>query len=294
MRAGEANGSVPGVPVDLRGRVDRVAARTPSLAYLLRVFDRYSHTHGNVNANSITLTAFLALFAITLLAVAAVGFLDATDVNIAKEITNALGLSGEGADVVTKAVTTARESARFASIVGLIGVLTVGTSFAGSIGTAYNVQWGVQGRGLADRARALVWLAGIGVLFVIGAIATSWWNELPAPLTPLLVLVTIGINALAWIFTAWWLPNRRTTLRVMLPAVLVGAVALEVLKLVAGIWVPHLITNASELWGAIGVVFALIAWILVFGRVIVYVTVIEALEAERLEAKAPLAANLLP
>jgi len=282
------------VALDLRGRVDRVAERVPPLAYALRVIDRYNAIHGNVNANSITLTAFLALFALTLLAVAAIGFLDATNVNVAKEITESLGLTGDAAKVVTQAVNTARTSARFASVVGFIGVVTVGTSFTNAIATSYNVCWEVKGRGLIDRARGLVWLAGIGVLFAAGVVLTSLWTDLPSLLAPLLVVVTVMINTVAWLFTSWWLPNRRITFRAMLPAALVGAVALEVLKVVAGIWVPRLITNSSELWGTIGAVFALIAWILVFGRVIVYVSVIEVLEAERLGHKSPPGTNLLP
>ena len=280
--------------LDLRGRVDRVAERVPPLAYALRVIDRYNDIHGNVNANSITLTAFLALFAVTLLAVALIGFLDTTNVDVAKEITNALGLSGDAAKVITNAVNTARKSARFASVVGFIGVVTVGTSFTNAVATAYNVCWEVKGRGLIDRARGLVWLAGIGVCFIAGVVLTDWWTSLPGWLAPLLAVVTVAINAVAWAFTSWWLPHRRVTFRAMLPAVLVGAVALEVLKVAAGIWVPRLISKSSELWGAIGVVFAIIAWILVFGRVVVYVAVIEVLEAERLGHKPPPGTNLLP
>jgi membrane protein len=281
------------VALDLRGRVDRVAERVPPLAYALRVIDRYNDVHGNVVANSITLTAFLALFALTLLAVAAVGFLDRTSIDVAKEITDALGLSGDAAKVVTQAVETARDSARFATIVGFIGVVTIGTSFTNAIGTAYNVGWGVKGRGLIDRARGLVWLVGIGMLFAATIVVTDVWTNLPEFLSPAVVLVSVAINAIGWIFTSWWLPNRRVTFRTMLPAALVGAVAFEVLKFVGGVWVPRLIANSSELWGAIGAVFALIAWILVFGRVIAYVAIIEVLEAERIGVKPPHAANLL-
>ena len=277
--------------LDLRGRVDRVAERVPPLSYALRVIDRYNDIHGNVVANSITLTAFLALFALTLLAVAAVGFLDRTNVDVAKEITNALGLTGDAAKVVTQAVGTARKSARFATVIGFIGVVTIGTSFTNAIATAYNVAWGVKGRGLIDRARGLVWLAVIGVCFAANIVVTDW--DHPAWLGPFLVVVTVAINAVAWAFTSWWLPNRRTTWRARLPAILVGAVTLEILKYIAAVWVPRLIANSSELWGTIGAVFALIAWILVFGRVIAYVAVIEVLEAERLGVK-PLNANLLP
>jgi membrane protein len=282
------------VALDLRGRVDRVAERVPPLAYALRVIDRYNDVHGNVVANSITLTAFLALFALTLLAVAAVGFLDRTSVDVAEEITDALGLSGDAAKVVTSAVETARDSARFATIVGFIGVVTIGTSFTNAIGTAYNVAWAVKGRGLIDRARGLVWLLGIGVLFAASIVVTDLWSDLPDFLSPAVVLVTVAINAVGWVFTSWWLPNRRITFRAMLPAALVGAVSLEVLKFVGGVWVPRLIANSSELWGTIGAVFALIAWILIFGRVIAYVAIIEVLEAERVGVKAPHTGNLLP
>ena len=280
--------------LDLRGRVDRVAERVPPLAYALRVNDRYNAVHGNVVANSITLTAFLALFALTLLAVAAVGFLDRTSVDVAKEITDALGLRGDAAKVVTQAVETARDSARFATIVGFIGVVTIGTSFTNAIGTAYNVGWGVKGRGLIDRARGLVWLVGIGVLFAASIVVTDFWTDLPDFLSPVVVLITVPINAIGWLFTSWWLPNRRVTFRAMLPAALVGAVALEVLKFVGAVWVPRLIANSSELWGTIGAVFALIAWILIFGRVIAYVAIIEVLEAERVGVKSPAGTNLLP
>jgi membrane protein len=279
------------VALDLRGRVDRVAERVPPLAYALRVIDRYNDIHGNVISNSITLTAFLALFALTLLAVAVIGFLDQTNVDVAKEITKALGLSGDAAKVVTHAVNTARNSARFATLVGFIGVVTIGTSFTNAIATAYNVAWGVKGRGLVDRARGLVWLVAVGVCFAANIVVTDW--DRPSWLAPALIVVTVAINAVAWAFTSWWLPNRRITLRAMLPAVAVGAVTLELLKYVAAVWVPRLIANSSELWGTIGAVFALIAWILVFGRVIAYVAVIEVLEAERLGVK-PRGANLLP
>lgn len=271
--------------IDLRGRIDRLADRVPPLRYFLDIQDRYSHLHGNVSANSITLTAFLALFAITLLAVAVVGYLDRTNIDVARAITDWLGLSGDAARVVTDAVNTASNSARFATFVGFLGVITIGTSFAGSVATAYNIAWGVRNRGLVERLRGLVWLAGFGVLGAASVMATTLWTRLSPELSALVMLVTLFANGALWLFTSWWLPNRTISFRAMLPAAVAGAVMLEALKIIGGIWVPRLVANASELWGTIGAVFALIAWILFFGRVVVYVTVIEVLEAERLGQK---------
>lgn len=267
--------------IDVRGRIDRIAERVPPLRYALSIQDRYEQLHGNVSANSITLTAFLALFAVTLLGVAVVGYLDRTDINVARTITDWLGLSGDAARVVTDAVNTASNSARFATVIGFVGVVTIGTSFAGAIATSYNIAWGVEGRGLVERLRALVWLLGFGLLTAFAVMATTLWTRLPTRLAPLVVIVTLVANAVLWLFTSWWLPNRRTSFRTMLPAAAAGAAMLEALKIIGGIWVPRLVSRSSELWGTIGAVFALIAWILFFGRVVVYVTVIEILEAER-------------
>ncbi len=284
---------MPSVALDVRGRIDRIADRFPPLKYALDIQDRYGQLHGNVSANSITLTAFLALFAITLLAVAVIGYIDRANVDVAKAITQWLGLSGDAARVVTDAVSTARTSTRFATVVGFIGVLTIGTSFGGSIATSYNIAWGVRNRGLIERLRSLVWLAVFGVLTVASIWATTLWTRWSTELSFLVVAITMTTNGLLWLFTSWWLPNRKVSFRAMLPAAAAGAVMLEALKVIGGIWVPRLVSNASELWGAIGAVFALIAWILFFGRVVVYVTVIEVLEAERIGEKQP-RAEMLP
>jgi uncharacterized BrkB/YihY/UPF0761 family membrane protein len=45
--------------------------------------------------------------------------------------------------------------------------------------------------------------------------------------------------------------------------------------------VPHLVARSSEIYGTIGVVFALLAWLLVFGRVVVSTAIIEARSWER-------------
>jgi len=40
--------------------------------------------------------------------------------------------------------------------------------------------------------------------------------------------------------------------------------------------VPHWVAGNSALYGTIGVVFALLLWLLVFGRIVVYLAVLEA------------------
>jgi membrane protein len=94
---------------------------------------------------------------------------------------------------------------------------------------------------------------------------------------PVVLAASLAVNTVLWLWTSWILPNRRAPLRPLLPAALFGAVALEILKLVGVYVVPRLVSKSSALYGTIGVVFALIAWLWFFGRVVVFVTIIETL-----------------
>ena len=265
------------MPLDLRRRVDVLAARNRPFGYVMRIVRRWSTANGTTAANSIALYGFLGLFAVTLLAVALIGILDAQHRSMTQEITDYLGLSGGAAKVVERAVDTARRSRRFATIVGVAGIVVIGTSFANAIATAYNLAWGVRNRPLlAQRVRDFVWILGFSALMGVGLGLTVWWTRMGEVVAPFALLIALGTNAAIWVLTAWWLPNRTTSWRVMLPGIVVGAVGLEAMKIVGGVVVPRLIEHASQLWGTIGIVFGLLTWMLVFSRIVVVVTLVEA------------------
>jgi membrane protein len=237
---------------------------------------RYSQIGGQALAGGIALYGFLALFALLVLAVAALGFVSVNDKGLARNITHDLGFQGDAARIVRNAIDAARRSRHLTTVVGVVGVLWVGTSFAMAIGAAYDAAWRVPGRGVRSRVRGLLWLVGAGVLLAASGWATALWDLLPGVFAPLVIVITLAGNAAVWLWTSRVLPSRTTTQSVMLVPAVVGAVALEVLKVVGAYVVPHYVTTSSELYGALGVVFAILLWLLVFGRVAVYVAVIEA------------------
>ena len=60
-----------------------------------------------------------------------------------------------------------------------------------------------------------------------------------------------------------------------MPGALVGAAFTEVLRAVGAYIVPWMVRSSSGLYGSIGVIFALISWLLVFGRLVVFVAMLE-------------------
>ncbi len=241
---------------------------------------RYNAISGPTLAGGVTLYGFLALFALLVLAVAALGFLSADNSDLAADIVGDLGLTGQAAKIITDSVNAAQKSRSLATVVGVVGILWLGTSFALVVANAFDAAWRVPGRGFRDRLWGIAWLAGAAVLLAAAGFATACWDLLPTAFAPLVVVISLSMNALLWMWTSWLLPNRDVAWRLLVVPALLAAVALEVLKVVGAYVVPHYVATSSELYGAIGIVFAILLWLLVLGRVVVYLAVIEAWRAE--------------
>jgi membrane protein len=267
--------------LDLMGRLERLGERWRWLGFALEVHKRYGELYGNQMASAVTLTAFLTLFPLVLVGIAVIGFLAVGSDDLPERIVENLGLTGRAADTMTDAVGTAERSRRLASVVGVAGLLWTGLGLAGAVAYAYNTVWQVQARGLKDRLVGLTWLAGMGVLLAATFAASSVIEWIGGGVTVLVVAAGIALNVALFLWTSWVLPHRRVPLRALLPAAVVGGVVLEILKVVGTILVPRLVANSSALYGTIGVVFALLAWLLIFGRLVVYVAVIEVVSWEK-------------
>ena len=261
-------------------RLERQGERWHWLGYVLRVHNRANELHGSQMASAITLTAFLTLFPLMLVAIAVLGFVSAAGDDVPARVVENLGISGRAARTVTDAVHTAERSRRVASVVGILGLLWTGLGFAGALAYAYNAAWQVKGRGIRDRAFALGWLVGLGALLAVSFAATTAIEWLGAGVAPLLILAGMVLNIAIFLWTSWLLPNRKVGVRALLPAAIVGAALLEVLKIVGTLVVPRLVADSSALYGTIGVVFAVLAWLLILGRVVVYVAVVEVISWE--------------
>lgn len=257
-----------------RARLDDVARQHPRLDTAIAVQRRFGAERGANLAAAISMRAFLSLFPVMVLAIACVGFVGGDPRQVAEDIVKELGLSGSAAKTITDAVRTAQDTKVASSIIGIVGLLWAGTGLAASLTATWNQTWGIAGGGVRGRALGFVWLLGGLVLFALALLGLSLVGGNGA-LPEIGVVAGVAVNTLGFLWTAWVLPTRRIPLRSMLTAALVGGVCLEVLKIIGTFVIPRIVSQSSELYGAIGAVFALLVWFLVIGRVVVYVTLIE-------------------
>jgi membrane protein len=276
-------------------RLEALAARWPVLATPVAVQRRFGEVHGSYLAAAVTLAAFLSLFPLLLVAIAVLGFLGETTETLAADVVEGLGLPPDGpaAELVEGTMSTARESRRAASLTGLLGLLWTGLGLVSALQYAYNSAWQVTGRGLRDKAVGLGWLVGAALLFASSLAVTTAIGVLPGGLAPLQLGVGLGLSFGLFLWTAKVLCHRDVGWRALVPGAVLGAVGLEALKLVGSIYVPRAVASSSALYGSIGVVFAVLAWLWVFGRLVVYSAVLNVVRWEQrhgtvsIEVRAP-------
>jgi membrane protein len=254
--------------------------RWPWIATIVRAGERFGEVHGTFLGSAVTLAAFLSLFPLLLALIGAVGFFSRNVSDLTGEVIGRLGLTGEAATAVEGAIAVAEHSRKAASVIALAGLLWSGLALVSALQFTFDSVWQVAGRGIKDRLYGLAWLVGAGALFVASAAFMTVLRLLPGPAWPFVVVATAVVDVALWLWTFKALTNRDLGWRPLLPGAVVGAVGLEGLKVLGGIYIPRAIASSSALYGSIGVVFATLAWLLFFGRLVVYAAVVNVVRWE--------------
>lgn len=270
----------------MKERLRRLGDRWPWLGEALDVQDRVGEINGSFAASAITMTVFISIFPLLLVAIAVVGFIAAGDTTVAPRLIDDLGLTGNAADALTTAIDRAANSRQAASIVGLVGLAWSGSAVAVALQQGVRLPWQERSEGLRDRLLGMAWLAVAGLLFAaaiaLGGVLNFLPDWLPAAVGAIAAVVlglAVEVALFTWMF--WGLGSRRVGWRPLLPGAIVAALGFEVLKLVGTVWVPQLVAKSSALYGSIGVVFAVLAWLALFAKLIVYCSTLNAVRYER-------------
>jgi membrane protein len=240
----------------------------------LQVQQRFEELRGNELAAALTLQLFLGLFPLILVGVSIVGFLQAGDTAFASRVIENLGLTGDAADQLEHAIETAANSRQATTILGLAGLLWAGLGVTSAFRLAFNRAWQVDDRGFKDRLAGLLWFLGIGALFLASAAVVASLHWLPAFAGIVAVAVGVALGFVLFLWSARTLTHVDVGWRAHVPGAVVGGVGLVALQIVGAFVVPRMVASASALWGTLGVVFALLAWLLFFGRLVVYAAIV--------------------
>jgi membrane protein len=272
----------------MKEKLRALGRRWPWLDRALDVQDRMGEINGGFAASAITVTFFISIFPLLLVVIAVIGYIATDNDDLAPDLIEKLGLTGPGAQTLTDALAKASESRQAATVIGLVGLAWAGSAVAVALQQGVRLPWQERSNGIRDRLLGMAWLAaaavGFAVLMFLSGVLQflpDWMPAVVATLLSVLMSLAIATALFAWMF--WGLGTRRVGWRDLLPGALVAAVGFEVLALVGTVYVPQLVSRSSALYGSIGIVFAILAWLALFARLLVYSSTLNAVLYEARE-----------
>jgi membrane protein len=250
--------------------LEKLRERVPVFDTAMSVHERVGAVGGGPLASAIAMAAFLSLFPLLLVGIAVVGWFSVGHVDFAEQLVDELDLDGRAASTVLDAIETAEDSRRAATVIGFVGFVWSGLAVVAAIEGALNAVWQVSGRGLAGKLHQVAWLLGAGLLLFASLAVGPMINLLPGPAALSSMLVSLVLDTVLTLWTFRALTNAPVPWRAHLPGAMLGGLGLAVLKLAGGLLVPRLVASSSALYGSIGVVFAILAWMVMGARLLVY------------------------
>lgn len=177
---------------------------------------------------------------------------------LGEQTTQALAAIGDLAPVQSP------PSVAFAAVL----VLVTGLGFARTLQRVYVAAWALRPLGLRGYLQGVV-----GVLVLVGGIAAgiAWRHGHPSSAPGQLIAMTV-----LWLPVQRLLLGDRVTLRQLLPGAVLISVGQGLLTLFGGPFLHRAVIEQAERYGAIGVAFVIVTWLLMLSYLLVGAAVFSA------------------
>jgi membrane protein len=300
------------------GVLDRLRTRFTWFDHVMRAQERYQHSKGDFYAAGITYFTIFALFPLLMVGFAIAGFVLASHPDLLAEITEKIKstVSGDLGRQLVELMDSAIASRTSVGIIGLATAAWAGLGWMANLREALSQMWGLMRHDPKNFVRTklsdLIAIVGLFTAIVVTVALTAlsssglmkqvvrWLGlqDLPGMSLALRLASTVISLLVSWLLFTWMiarLPREPLTFRSAARAGLLVAVAFEIFKLVASIYLKSVVTGPAG--ATFGPVLGLMVFAYITARMILFATAWAATAQENLEAapvEPPPAARITP
>ena len=256
------------------GRLDRFQQRRVWLAVPVAVVRKAADDQGGGLAALIAYYGFLGVFPLLLLFASVLGLVLAGHPDLERSVIDSAARSFPG---LSGFVNTTVSGGQLALGLGLAGAVWAGLGVTRATERAMDTIWDIpldeRPSPWWGRVRGALMLVVLGTTFLASdalAAIRGGGGVLGAAGDVVAVAGGLGLNLLLFGLAFMVLTNRRLAWRTVLPGAVAGAVGWTALLDLGAYFVRHEVAHASQLYGSLGVVIGLVAWIYLGARLIVY------------------------
>jgi len=230
-------------------------------------YERDRDIGGGLLAGALAFRLFVWLAAFVAVIVAILGFIDAAGGNAAATLGDG-GITAIAASQIQQTASDARQGRWLLLIGGLYALFATSRTMVRALWTSSALASRLPVTRPPVIKGVLAYNGVILVFFATVAGAGRLRNAAPGP-GLLITIASVGIFVgLTWLALRW-LPGPDLGPRDLLPGAILLAVGLQVMHLVATLYLPGRLERASDTYGTMGTAIVLLLWLYLFGRLMI-------------------------
>jgi membrane protein len=257
-------------------RFDRFQRRHQAPGVAVAVLKKFSDDQAGNEAALIAYFGFFALFPLLLLFVTILGFVLQGDTHARDAILNSalkqfpiIGTQlGKGSHSLG--------GSGIGLVIGIVGSVLSGLGITMAAQNAFNTVYAVPFKGrpnfLSSRVRGLKLLIVFGLLQVVSTVVTGLvaGGFGGVGLFVAGIIVGLALNLVLFYAVFRLLTDDSISTRELRPGIVMAAVLWEIVQLLGGVYIGHVIKGAGQTYGTFATVLGLLVWLYLGARVVVY------------------------
>ena len=259
------------------------------LAIPFAVVKKFSDDEAGSLAALIAYYGFFALFPLMLVLVTVLGYVLSGDPSLQTSVKSGVLSQFPIIGPQIQKNISALHGHALTLVIGIAGSLWGGLGVTSATQNAFNKVWAVPRKHrpnfLQSRLRGLAVLVLLGVLFIIssGASGIVTGSGLGGPLAVVGgIAFSLVVNVFLFLAAFRLLTAAEVRTRCLMGGVLIASVLWEILQVVGGIYVGHVLRHTNAAYGVFGVVLGLLSWLYLGAQTTLYAAEINVVRARRL------------
>ena len=256
---------------ELVDRVDAWQRRRRAVGIPIAVVYKFFDDQGGYLASVITYYAFVAIFPLMLIGSSVLGFVLQGHPDLQRQIlSSALAQFPIVGDQLGRpeGIRGSTSAVLIGAVTAMYGVIGLGQAAHNAINVCWAVPRNIRLNPIISRLRSLVWIVGAGLALVFIAVITSVGSHLDvlgldfsAEVHWVALLLSVLVNTFVLALMMQVSTPRDERLREVLPGAAFIAVLWQLLQLLGGAYVEHVVKKANEMNAVFAVVLGLVALI---------------------------------
>jgi membrane protein len=256
-------------------KLDRFQQRHRALALPLAVIKKFGDDGAGNLAALIAYYGFFALFPLLLLFTTVLGFVLQGNPSAQHSIINSA--LGQFPIIGNQLQAHSLSGSGIALAVGIVGTLLAGLGVTLAAENAFNQVYGVPHRErpsfVQSRVRGLGTLTALGLLQIVSTVASGAVSGGAGKNVLLVIagiLVSLALNVVLFFATFRLLTDDSVPTGELWPGIICASVLWEILQAVGGLYIGHVVKNASNTYGTFATVIGLLTWLHLGAQAVIY------------------------